>query len=111
MGGVIFTPPAVTAKSSRGMLTLNTPSLSLIFPLAPASCSILAVSNVTSAASVAIGRQKAISTGTTIVRPRFFFMLAPEGDQPSVTLQGKSVNHQSDHFGPSHSHIPIAIEA
>src|SRR5438552_12926599 len=45
IGGVIFTPPAVTDISLRGMLTLNTPSFSLIFPLAPVNCSIFAASN------------------------------------------------------------------
>src|SRR5262249_15479705 len=44
IGGVIFTPPAVTERSSRGTDTLKTPSFSLSEPFAPVRSSIAAVS-------------------------------------------------------------------
>src|SRR5436305_3108557 len=49
IGGVIFTPPAVTLMSLRESDTLNTPSFSSSFPFAPVSCSIFAVSRVSAA--------------------------------------------------------------
>src|SRR3954464_948846 len=59
IGGVIFTPPDVTARSERGMLTLKTFSFSSSFPLAPVNCSILAVSSFASAANEDEDRTKA----------------------------------------------------
>src|SRR5436309_3118919 len=43
--GVNFTPPAVTFRSLRGMLTLNTPSFSSVCPCWPVRCSIFPVSS------------------------------------------------------------------
>src|SRR5437867_116935 len=45
IGGVSFTPAAVTERSARGTETLNTPSFSSSLPFAPVSCSIRAVSS------------------------------------------------------------------
>src|SRR4026209_203314 len=63
MGGVMWTPADVTARSERGALTLNTPAFSSSFPLAPVSCSMRAWSSAAlGAASAVVEVRNALST-------------------------------------------------
>jgi hypothetical protein len=57
-GGVILTPAAVTSRSLRGTLTLNTPSFSLNSPLTSVSRSIVAVSRAFSPLRAVVGLQR-----------------------------------------------------